>query len=178
MENAKQKVSKSLSFILRHDPQSIGLTLDPAGWARVTDLLKLTGIKRGALEEVVFNNDKQRFAFSPDGKMIRANQGHSVAGVNLKLQPQTPPEKLYHGTVGRSLDSIYVNGLQKMARHHVHLSATEGTAQNVGSRRGHPIVLSVDALAMTQDGFVFYLSANGVWLTDHVPKRYLFICVF
>ena len=67
----------------------------------------------------------------------------------------------------------YKVGLQKMKRHHVHLSADTKTAEQVGSRRGNPIVLVVNTAQMYQDGHVFYISDNGVWLTDHVPPRYL-----
>lgn len=168
-----KKISKKLSAVLRHKPESIGLKLDSAGWASVDSLLSKVGISREVLEEVVLTNDKKRFSFSDDGLMIRANQGHSVQGVDLKLQPETPPDTLYHGTVERFADSIRSEGLKKMSRHHVHLSATKETALNVGSRRGKPILLTIDARAMQKTGYKFYLSANGVWLTDHVPARYI-----
>lgn len=129
-------------------------------------------LTRDELVEVVRNNDKQRFAFDPSFTRIRASQGHSTA-VNLQLEPATPPAILYHGTPSGNVEVILQNGLNKMARHHVHLSATVATAEVVGKRRGRPFVLVVDAQAMDLDGFVFYCSANGVWLTDHVPPKYL-----
>lgn len=173
MSKQLKKVSKYLSFLLRHQPESIGLVLDEQGWASVEDLLNLTDIDRPLLEEVVFTNDKQRFAFSSDGLKIRANQGHSLEGVELELAALEPPDRLYHGTVERFLESILEQGLRKMDRHHVHLSATIDTAKNVGSRRGKPVVLIVDAQLMAAKGRQFFLSANGVWLVDSVPAEYL-----
>ena len=168
-----KKVSKYLSYLLRHEPESIGLVLNDNGWVSVEDLLSRTEISQQLLEEVVFTNDKQRFAFSADGKMIRANQGHSVKGVQLALESQAPPDILYHGTAAKFIDSIREKGLQKMERHHVHLSATIETATNVGSRHGKPVVLVVNAAQMYGDGIGFYLSNNGVWLTDEVLYWYI-----
>lgn len=169
--------SKFLSLILRHQPQTIGLVLDAEGWAEVDALLegcrqhgrKLT---RDELEEVVATNEKRRFALSADGRRIRASQGHSIE-VDLGLAPLEPPPRLYHGTVGKFLDSIRRQGLLRGKRQHVHLSADEETAQRVGRRRGRPVVLVVEAEQMARAGHLFYLSANGVWLVDLVPAEYL-----
>ncbi|HJP77130.1 MAG TPA: RNA 2'-phosphotransferase [Pseudonocardiaceae bacterium] len=166
------RISKKLALYLRHAPEKIGLNLDEAGWADVEDILAALRITRAELDDVVATNDKQRFAFSEDGAKIRASQGHSIP-VELDLPRQTPPAVLYHGTVARFLDAILRDGLRPMNRHHVHLSATIDTALKVGARRGKPVVLVVDAAAMDADGVPFWLSANGVWLTDHVPPRHL-----
>jgi putative RNA 2'-phosphotransferase len=177
--NDKQRVRTSmyLSLHLRHQPEALGLTLGPGGWVEIETLLKACvdhgfAITRADLEEVVARCDKQRFALDETGTRIRANQGHS-AEVDLQLEPVVPPDVLYHGTAADSVAAIRQSGLQRMARHHVHLSATPATAQNVGGRHGKPVVLVVDAAAMYRDGFVFYCSANGVWLTDEVPAQYL-----
>jgi putative RNA 2'-phosphotransferase len=172
------KQSKFLSLILRHEPDKIGLILDEAGWASVTELLaQLAAHGRGMsmeeLEHVVTTNDKQRFSFNEDKTRIRANQGHSLKTLDLGLQPIEPPEMLFHGTASRFLDSILKTGLEKRSRQHVHLSADEITAHKVGSRHGSPVILKVAAGQMQRDGYTFYHSANGVWLTDHVPTRYL-----
>jgi len=169
------KVSKYLSKHLRHQPERIGLTLDEAGWVEIDELIAACAahgfrVTRDELDHVVAANDKKRFAI--DGTRIRASQGHSVE-VDLGLDPAVPPPYLYHGTVARSLDAIRAEGLRPMNRHDVHLSADRETATRVGARRGRPVVLSVDAGAMHQDGHVFHLSANGVWLTKSVPPRYL-----
>ncbi|MFD6528531.1 RNA 2'-phosphotransferase [Streptomyces sp. NPDC060184] len=169
------KVSKYLSKHLRHQPERIGLTLDPNGWVDVTELLEATArhhfpITRAELEHVVAVNDKQRFTL--EGDRLRANQGHTVA-VDLDLPPAEPPPFLYHGTVARSLAAIRAEGLRPMARHHVHLSPDRETATRVGARRGSPVVLFVDAAAMHRAGHVFRVSANGVWLADSVPPEYL-----
>ncbi|MYV38273.1 RNA 2'-phosphotransferase [Streptomyces sp. SID1328] len=169
------KVSKYLSKHLRHQPERIGLTLDPAGWVEIDTLLAAAAahgfpISRAELDHVVAVNDKRRFAV--EGGRIRASQGHTVE-VALGLPPATPPPYLYHGTVAGSLDAIRAEGLRPMDRHAVHLSADRETATRVGARRGRPVVLAVDAGAMHRDGHVFHVSANGVWLTDAVPPRYL-----
>jgi putative RNA 2'-phosphotransferase len=129
-------------------------------------------VTREQLNEVVAKNDKQRFAFDPTGTLIRANQGHSTA-VDLQLVPTTPPPVLYHGTAQQNLDAVRHDGLRKMARHHVHLSKDVATARTVGARHGKPVVFEVDAAAMHEAGHPFYLSANGVWLVDHVPPQHL-----
>lgn len=177
MNVSPERVSRFLSLILRHDPGRIGLTLDAQGWADVTDLLDALrrhgmSIDRATLERIVATNPKQRFALSEDGQRIRANQGHSIA-IDLALPSIPPPETLYHGTAARFVAAIRREGLQKRRRQHVHLSADETTALTVGQRHGAPVVLAVRAAAMAADGYVFFHSANGVWLTDHVPPQYL-----
>jgi putative RNA 2'-phosphotransferase len=124
------------------------------------------------LDEIVTTNDKKRFAFSEDGRRIRANQGHSVE-VDLGYRPQTPPEFLFHGTATRFLDSVRLGGSQKRERHHVHLSLDEESAFKVGGRHGKPVILRVQAAAMAASGHHFFLSDNGVWLTDHVPAEFI-----
>lgn len=171
------KISKFLSLVLRHRPEKIGLRLDPAGWVEVAELLRAcqqhgVPLSRAELETVVAANDKQRFAFNEDKTRIRANQGHSVE-VELGYQPAQPPELLYHGTVERFLASIMAQGLRKGQRRHVHLSADKTTAAKVGARRGKPVILTIRSGQMHREGYAFYLSANGVWLTDHVPPAYL-----
>lgn len=170
-------VSKFISKHLRHEPEGLGLTLAPGGWVEVEALLggaRRIGfpISLAELQQVVAESDKQRFAFNETGTLIRANQGHSTE-VELDLPQATPPDVLYHGTVDKFIDAILVEGLSKMARHHVHLSPDVETATKVGSRRGRPVILVVDTAAMVAAGHTFYLSANGVWLTDHVPPKYL-----
>lgn len=168
------RTSKKISLALRHAPERFGLTLDPAGWVAIVDLLTALDLTRAELDEVVTTNDKQRFAISPDGAVIRANQGHSVA-VDLRLDAATPPDLLYHGTVERFLAAILAEGLRPMARHDVHLSASVETARKVGNRRGAPVILEVRAAAMHADGHAFQVSENGVWLTAAVPPAYLVV---
>ena len=165
-------VSKRLSYVLRHRPDSVGLTLDDAGWVAVDALLAAVHLTRAQLEQVVAGNDKRRFAFDGSGTRIRASQGHSVA-VDLGYAPAAPPAELFHGTVERFLPSILAEGLRPGNRHAVHLSVDRATAEQVGARRGRPVVLRVDAAAMVHDGVVFTRSDNGVWLVDTVPPRYL-----
>ncbi|WP_329344238.1 RNA 2'-phosphotransferase [Streptomyces sp. NBC_00663] len=174
-ERRTVKVSKYLSKHLRHQPERIGLTLDEGGWVEIDTLIAAAAahgfrFTREEMDHVVAANDKKRFAV--EGTRIRASQGHSI-DVDLGLSPTTPPPYLYHGTVARSLDAIRAEGLRPMNRHAVHLSADRETATRVGARRGRPVVLSVDAGAMDRDGLVFHVSANGVWLTEAVPPRYL-----
>lgn len=176
-DNQKKHISKFLSLILRHQPEIIQLQLDDNGWADVDELISKSAKHGNAfsfeqLEEVVFTNDKQRFAFNEDASKIRANQGHSIH-VELDLPVQEPPEFLYHGTVAKYLDAIRKEGLKKMNRQHLHLSRDKQTAEKVGSRRGIPVILNICSGQMHRDGHSFYLSANGVWLTDHVPAQYI-----
>jgi putative RNA 2'-phosphotransferase len=170
-------ISKFLAKHLRHAPDALGLTLQPGGWVSVDDLLAASArvgfpISYDALIECVETNDKKRFSFDDTGNLIRANQGHSVE-VDLQLEEKEPPEILYHGTVERFLAPIMVEGLKKGKRHHVHLSKDVETARKVGARRGRPIILKVDAGTMHRQGFKFFLSVNGVWLTESVPAVYL-----
>jgi len=172
-EDPVNRISRFLSKVLRHSPESIGLTLDRHGWAAVDDILKVVPwMDRPNLLRAVNENDKQRFALSDDGQKIRARQGHSVK-VELELEPVEPPRRLYHGTYQKAVQSIFRTGIQKMQRHHVHMSEDKGTATAVGRRSGAPILFEINAEQMFKDGHVFYCSENGVWLTDHVPVRYL-----
>ena len=176
-EEKYKKESKFLSLVLRHHPEAIGITLDTHGWAEVNVLIKHMKRKFPVfslkmLEEIVATDNKQRYAFSEDNTKIRANQGHSLA-VELELLPQIPPDHLYHGTASRFVESILKSGLQKQTRQYVHLSTDIETATKVGSRHGSPIIFKVNTKAMNQAGFIFYLSANGVWLTDKVPPKFL-----
>lgn len=170
-------VSKFLSRHLRHSPEELGLTLEPGGWVTIDAVLAGAAdagvrITRDELDEVVRTSDKQRFAIDDTGTRIRANQGHSVE-VDLQLEPTEPPAELFHGTADRNASAILRDGLRKMARHHVHLSPDTDTAVKVGTRHGKPVVLIVDAAAMRAAGHLFYRSANGVWLVDEVPARFL-----
>lgn len=171
------RISKTLSFWLRHKPQAAGLTLSSDGWADVDEVL--AALKREKLPgdidtllDVVETSDKKRFELSPDLARIRARQGHSIE-IDLALTPVAPPAVLYHGTVERFLAAIMTSGLQKMRRHHVHLSPDVETATRVGNRRGKAVILLIDAAAMARNGHVFFVSGNGVWLTDHAPAQYL-----
>ena len=175
--NRQVTVSKFLSKYLRHEPEALGLSLEPGGWVLVDDLLSGAAkigfaISREELDRVVAESDKKRFAFDETGTRIRANQGHSTE-VDLQLKESTPPDQLFHGTVERFLAAIMAEGLQKMARHDVHLSPDVQTASKVGERRGKPVILLIDSAKMAAEGFKFRLSENGVWLTDHVPPQYI-----
>jgi putative RNA 2'-phosphotransferase len=171
------KLSKYLSRHLRHQPEAIGLTLEPGGWVAIDTLLEAVArhgvsLSRTELEEIVARNNKRRFALDETGLRIRANQGHSVP-IDLQLEPLLPPDLLYHGTSVAALGAILRDGLRKMRRHHVHLTDDLATAEAVGARHGTPVVLLVDAAAMARDGHQFYRSENGVWLTEDVAPRYL-----
>lgn len=172
-----EQVSKFLSYILRHRPDQIGLTLDAHGWADIQELIARAGRHGTALNiplihEVVETSDKRRFILSDDGERIRANQGHSIP-VDLGLTATMPPPILYHGTASRFVESICRSGLLPRTRHHVHLSATVETAMNVGARHGKPVLLVVDAAGMAKAGHDFFVSANGVWLADAVPPQFI-----
>ncbi len=172
-----KKISKFLSLVLRHKPETIGITLDENGWVDTNELLeKLSNKNRNItflqLEEVVEKNNKKRFAFNETRTKIRASQGHSLS-INLNYKPVEPPEILYHGTATRFIESIKEQGLLKRNRDHVHLSHELDTAITVGKRHGKIKVLHVKAKEMFDEGYKFYFSDNGVWLTDHVPTNFI-----
>ena len=177
MSNRLTSISKFLSKYLRHAPQDLGLSLLPGGYVRVDDLIKACEIKGfpitlEELDECIANDEKTRYSYDVTGDLIRANQGHSTP-VNLQLEEKIPPDILYHGTVERFLLSIGQTGLNKGQRHHVHLSEQIETARMVGSRRGQPVILKINTKQMKEEGFKFYQSENGVWLTDEVPAKFL-----
>ena len=170
------ETSRYIALILRHKPETINIKLDEHGWARVDELIK--GVRKThpltmeMLEKIVEIDDKQRFTFNEDKTLIRANQGHSVS-VDVELKEAVPPKILYHGTADKYVESIEQHGLISKSRLYVHLSETVGTATKVGARHGKPVIFTVDTERMTADGFKFYLSINGVWLTKRVPLEYL-----
>lgn len=171
------KISKFLSFVLRHQPAAIGLELDANGWADVNELIAKSNkenipLTPELLQHIVETNSKKRFAFNEQGSKIRASQGHSIE-IDLALSAVEPPEILYHGTAEKFVASILENGLVKQQRQHVHLSPDTETAIKVGQRHGKPKVLQVLAKQMHDEGHKFYLSANGVWLVDEVPPQFL-----
>ncbi|MDB4275021.1 RNA 2'-phosphotransferase [Akkermansiaceae bacterium] len=177
MSKFDKKVSRILSLVLRHDPKSIGLTLDENGWVPLADLV--TGLQKDGkkidqeiVERVVANSDQQRFAISEDGLLIRANQGHSV-DVKLELEEKEPPTWLFHGTSLRALTVIEGQGIHKQERDYVHLSADQSTARKCAQRKGKPVVIEVASKLMHKNGHVFYQADNGVWLTDHIPPDYM-----
>lgn len=166
-----------MSLVLRHKPETIGLLLDENGWANVDELIQKlnesgTTVDAATINIIVDTNDKKRFAFNEDKTKIRANQGHSLE-VELNLKAVLPPDILYHGTTERFLNNIFNTGLTKQQRQYVHLSEQLATAKAVGSRHGTPVILTINAQAMSVAGFLFYLSDNGVWLVDSVPVKYI-----
>lgn len=177
MANLNQ-ISKFISLILRHKPETIGITLDEHGWANVQELIDGINTTDGyhldmeILKEIVRTDEKQRYSFNDDLTLIRANQGHSIP-VDVELQETVPPEILYHGTGEKYVQLIDEQGLLPKSRLYVHLSSDRETAVKVGQRHGRPVVYTVNSAAMAADGYRFYLSANHVWLTKAVPAKYL-----
>ena len=168
-----KSTSKFLSLILRHKPQIVGIELDEHGWADVDELIcRVKNLDRAKLEQIVSTDEKQRYSFSADKKLIRANQGHSIP-VDVELEELKPPEILYHGTSESFSSSIIAQGLLKMSRLYVHLSGDIQTAEKVGRRHGKPKIFLVESGKMFFDGYKFFRSVNGVWLTEHVPAKYL-----
>ena len=168
--------SRFISLILRHKPETIGICLDEHGWAKVDELIagiaKTRPFDMGMLEEIVQMDGKQRYSFNEDKTLIRANQGHSIP-VDVELEQKLPPDILWHGTGEKYVASIDEQGLLPKSRLYVHLSGDYETAVKVGSRHGKPVVYEVNTRQMQADGYVFYQSVNGVWLTKHVPVKYL-----
>lgn len=175
-EERLKKISKALSFWLRHKPEDIGLNVNSDGWVDVKELMEKAKVKIlfdfNELKQVVQKNDKKRFSLSEDFCSIRANQGHSI-DVKMEFKEVVPPAFLYHGTPNKSVDIILKDGLRKMNRHHVHLSPDEETAAKVGARRGEFTILKIEAMRMRADGHKIYISENGVYLLDEVPAKYI-----
>lgn len=176
------RLGKFLSLVLRHRPEVINIQPDPQGWVKIDTLLTQCQahgkpIDRAVLEAIVATNNKKRYIISEDGLRIRANQGHSIP-VELGYEPVPPPEVLFHGTATQHVNGIQENGLIRQKRHHVHLSADVETAEKVGVRHGKLAMFRVDAARMQNDGYQFFCSPNGVWLTDHVPAEYLQLQAF
>lgn len=173
---SEKEMSKFISLILRHKPDAIGITLDEHGWAKVDELInginKTMPIDMALLEKIVAEDEKQRYSFHEDKTLIRANQGHSIPA-DVELEKKTPPDVLWHGTGEKYVISIDETGLIPKSRLYVHLSVDYDTAVKVGSRHGKPVVYRIDAKEMDKDGYDFYLSLNGVWLTKAVPVKYL-----
>ena len=170
--------SKYISLILRHKPETIGISLDEHGWADVQELIDGINasfsdrLDKEWLEEIVRTDEKQRYSFNEDHTLIRANQGHSIP-VDVELEEKNPPALLYHGTGEKYVSAIDEQGLIPKSRLYVHLSADVPTAKKVGSRHGKPVIYTIDCAKMTAEGYKFYLSANKVWLTKTVPAKYL-----
>ena len=168
-----ERLSKRLSYILRHNPESIGVKLETGGWAETDKVIAgIPGMNIDILQRIVSTDDKMRYSFSQDKGKIRANQGHSC-NVDMRFKEAYPPCELYHGTAKELISSIMTEGLIHGSRQYVHLSSDVITAENVGKRHGEPVVLWVDAVRMVNDGYKFYLSDNGVWLTEGVPVGYI-----
>jgi len=178
MSKVLTETSKFLSYVLRHEPQSIGLALDTEGWTSLDALIAAAAqhgrtLDRALIEQVVISSEKKRFALSADGSSIRAVQGHSTDSVAISFEEKVPPAVLYHGTATRFLESIRAQGLLPGSRHHVHLSEDVQTATSVGQRYGKPVVLTIAAGAMHEQGFKFFQAQNGVWLTASVPSTFI-----
>ena len=170
------KVGRYLCLILRHKPETIGITLDEHGWANVEELIngvsKEYPINIHILEDIVRLDEKQRYSFNEDKTLIRANQGHSIP-VAVELDIVEPPKYLFHGTAEKYAGLIERDGLIPKSRLYVHLSKDVETAINVGKRHGEPVIYLVDSGEMYRQGYTFYLSANGVWMTNNVPVEFL-----
>ena len=171
-----QEISKFIALILRHKPDAAGITLDEHGWAKVDELIaginKTIPFTREQLEDIVKTDNKQRYSFNEDHSLIRANQGHSIP-VDVELKQETPPNPLFHGTGEKYVSSILQQGLIPKSRLYVHLSQDTATAEMVAKRHGKPVIFIVDTVSMVKDGYLFFLSANHVWLTKKVPAQYL-----
>lgn len=161
-------------MVLRHKPETIDLELDKNGWGDVGFIIEnIDGLTMDILEDIVETNNKKRFSFNEDKSKIRANQGHSIKDIELDLEKVVPPFELFHGTAKKTVPLIKKDGIQKMKRHAVHLSEDEETAGNVGSRKGEHVILTIEAKRMYNDGHKFFISENGVYLTEHVPSKYI-----
>lgn len=170
------KISKFLSYVLRHKPEKIGIKLGEDGWVDVKELIEKSKkeivFDFNELKEVVKNCDKQRFSFSEDFCEIRVNSGFSV-DIELNLIEVLPPEFLFHGTLYKNINSIFKDGLTKQKRHHVHMSPDIETSKVVANRRnGKKAILKIDAQKMNQHGEKIY-KVNNIYFSDNVKPQYI-----
>jgi putative RNA 2'-phosphotransferase len=177
MNKHHAETSKFLSFVLRHRPDAIGIALDIEGWVNLPELIAAAAnngkeLDRDLIHAMIATSEKKRFAISEDGLRIRAVQGHSTESVDINYVEKVPPEFLYHGTATRFMESIRKDGLLPGSRQYVHLSQDETTALAVGQRHGKPVVLTIKALLMHEQGFKFFQAENGVWLVELVPAAF------
>lgn len=171
------KLSKLLSLMLRHEPSRFGIELDPEGYASLIDVLdaakqSFENVTAADIRAVVdtIESDKRRFTIVEDE--IRANYGHSLV-TKISHQKATPPAKLWHGTTNKALSAISKSGLSPMKRQYVHLTTDKALAQRVGSRRGEPIVITIDAAKASAAGITFYQANNNFWLVDNMPPEFI-----
>jgi putative RNA 2'-phosphotransferase len=169
------KVSKFLSYILRHDPDKYGLRPDKYGFVNITEILdalkqRFRAFRDEELFDVLDNDPKGRFEIT--GKTIRATYGHSIEVLPFSGEEE-PPEVLFHGTSREGAERILKEGLKPMDRKFAHLSINENDARAVGSRHDeNPVILKIMAGEASRDGIKFYREAN-VFLAEQVPAKYV-----
>ncbi|KAI1793467.1 KptA family-domain-containing protein [Ganoderma leucocontextum] len=184
------RISKTLSWVLRHGSQSEGLAMRPDGYVRVEELLarpKLRELDFAGLQGIVKNDSKSRYNLVLEADpnsgdetwWIRANQGHSMKSVVLDLEPIKSHAGIrsgiaVHGTNKRAWENIQQQGLSKMSRNHIHLAqGVAGSGVISGMRSSSQILIFVDVQKALDAGIKFYLSANGVVLTEGNKKGFL-----
>ena len=177
----QDKLSIYLCRLLRHAPGDAGLDMDRHGWVSTQQLIDNVSragryhLTMSQLEQLVANDSKGRYRFSPDKRRIKACQGHSIPWVEPELTPAAPPACLYHGTTEQAWRAIQESGyISRMSRHAVHMQSEVSKAWQSARRwRQAPVVLKIDARAMAADGIPFGLSDNGVWCTERVEQKYV-----
>jgi len=169
---ALKRVSKALSWLLRHGAAEAGVSMDAAGWVSVSDVR--TWLKEDALllEAVVAQNNKARFQL--DGERLRASQGHSLSGTPVTLAALeaswsvwAAETSLWHGTSVEAVEGIAREGILPVARSHVHLAAA--TDATVGKRAGVHVLLEISPARLREAGQGIWCSPNGVILVRTVP---------
>lgn len=172
------KLSKEVSYALRHAPWEYELEMDEQGWVPIEQLtLTLRFCKEGHMlheqdfARMIELSNKKRFEVL-DGK-IRALYGHSIPH-KINKSAAVPPALLYHGTSRTIVDQIRREGLRPMARQYVHLSADPETARAVGRRKdSSPVLLIIDALKAASEGTLFYHGNHTIWLADYISPHYI-----
>lgn len=164
MDKHDIKLSRRLSYILRHKPEEFDVCLSAEGWTGTLAVAKALKCTVEDIKRLVVTDDKGRYELRAHDTQVRAVQGHSSPQVRISYPVMTPPDILYHGTSTRNIDSILQNGINSASRNFVHLSEELVTAIAVGSRHGKPVVFAVDTKKVRARGCDFYLAPNGVWL--------------
>jgi putative RNA 2'-phosphotransferase len=172
----RDRLSKFMSYILRHNALDYGLTLDSDGFVSLEELVNAIqqenqweDVSQEIIEQVVHECEKQRYEIIDTN--IRARYGHSKSHVSYI--PTVPPNSLYHGTNTKAISAIMHSGLKPMNRQYVHLSETTKFATIAGKRRGDLILVLVDAKSAHESGINFYPAGGEVWLSDEIPPQFI-----
>ena len=176
------RLSKLTSYILRHDPKCIGLSIDKGGWIPISKLVR--AIKERWIHKELYQwvTEEHIIALAeldPRGRfevrngMIRARYGHNKAlDISIEYIEDNKVKTLYHGTVKDNVKSILSYGIMPMKRKYVHLAIDVSIACEIGGRHGrNAVYIIVDAECLRREGHKVMIASKVIRLTDYVPPK-------